>query len=418
MKFLKNIINDSKFVFFTGIIEKITFFLFLLVIARLNAPQEYGNFAIISAFYAVLVPFFDLGLRYYLQREATNKDNDFQLIINKVISLKVILFFIFLFISIIYLHLFVKLNLMLVISYGLLIYLLNFILTINQLFYGLKRYDITFYILFAVRLIFILFLTANLLYIKINKITIITTIFIIISSIQLFLLYFYLRKEKLQIILKIFDFRDYYKIIKNSYLLGISLVFVYIYDKIDVQIINFFLAKEQIAFYSIAYSFYKFPQIISTSILVPSFTNFSYDFNNKVINYKKIKYYFIILFAISLMVVAFYYFFSDFFIKFIYGEGYITSAIYLKSIAIGIIFYFFNNFTGVLLNSFKYEKFTAKSTLYAMFFNIFFNTFYIFLFKNIYGAIISSILTELFLFVFQLHKLLQVLKQQEHLCKT
>lgn len=419
MKRIKFTLKDSKYIFLSGIVEKVTFFLFFLTITRLNTPEEYGNFAIINSFFSMLIPFFDLGIKYHLQREASNSNDNLQDLVDVVISLKFVCFFIFILVGIIYLNIFSKLNIFYVISYGMLIYLLNLILSINQLLYGLKKYDVTFYSLFVVRFVLITFFILNIFLFKIGNLVFLNNIFMLITIFQLLLLYFPLSKQKIKLRIRFSSLNNYLKLVRESYLLGISLVFVYIYDKIDIQILNFYIPKQEIAFYSIAYSFFKLPQIIASSILTPAFTNFSRDYKDHKIDLHKIQETSILLLGIALSIILFYFLFANKFISIIYGTNYAISAYYLKIISIGIIFYFFNNFTGVFLNAYRYEKITVKSTIYALNINILFNIIYIISTKNIYGAIYSSILTELFILLYQLYKAYQIIKNvRMSLCTT
>jgi O-antigen/teichoic acid export membrane protein len=80
------------------------------------------------------------------------------------------------------------------------------------------------------------------------------------------ILYKYLREEKLNLQLR-FDYSVLKKILYSSVPIGIGIIFVLVYDRIDILIIERFLSFEAVAVYSIAYSLYKIPTIISGVIL-------------------------------------------------------------------------------------------------------------------------------------------------------
>ncbi|HOP49149.1 MAG TPA: oligosaccharide flippase family protein [Ignavibacteriales bacterium] len=401
VNFLKNF-KHSKYVFLIGIIDKITFFLFFLTIARLNTEADYGKFIIITVFFNIISPIFDLGFKYFLQREAASNNEVFSYYVNIIFSLKVLFFIIYLFLGVFYLFILLKLQLLVIVIFGSLLFILNFIQLFNQIYYGLNEYYYPFKIHFFIRFLIIVFCFINLFFIKYADIQFLISIFLFLSLLHILIITNNLKKFNIQISFKIFSFNEYFKIVQSSYLLGISLIFVLIYDKIDVQILYYFIDIKIIAFYSIAYSFYKFPQIFSNSILVPAYSNFCQDFSKKHFDWHKIKTTFFILIGLASFVLLFYQLTAYYIIKYIYGDKYLLSSIYLKILSIGIFFYFANNFTGVFLNSLRMEKITAKSTLYATILNILANLLLLFIFRSIYSAIISSIITELFIFVYQL----------------
>lgn len=411
MIFWKRILTQSSYIFFINIIEKITFFLFFITIARLNSPYDYGNFIIIGGFYTILNPFFDIGIRYYLQREAATENENLKIVVNNFFLFKILGFLLYQLIGIVYLINVVKVNLMIVISYGLLQYLLNFSSSLNQLFYGLNEYKRVFNLFFLIRLFFILFLVINLFGLQNGYIQNLLTFFLVVALLQLTGQFIILKNYNIYFDFNDLSFQKMHALIKNSYMLGISLVIVFIYDKIDIQILNIFISKEEIGFYSIAYSYYKFPQIFSSSVLLPAFSNLSAKFKNAIYDKKEIRNISLFLLLIAMGVIIFYLLFSDYFINFIYGEKYNDASRYLKILSVGIIFYFFNNFTGIILNSMHKEKIAAISITYVMTINITLNFILLAIYKSVYIAIFLSIFSEMFLFLYQFIKLNKEIKK-------
>ena len=83
-----------------------------------------------------------------------------------------------------------------------------------------------------------------------------------------------------------------------------------------------------------------------------------------------------------------------------FGEKYYQSAPILKLLIFSIPFLCLNNLTGVTLNSIRKEKLAFESAVIASLFNLLLNLALLNII-GLEGAIISTILTELLIFVIQ-----------------
>jgi len=100
---------------------------------------------------------------------------------------------------------------------------------------------------------------------------------------------------------------------------------------------------------------------------------------------------------------------SDFLIENTYGEKYVPSAEILRYLVLALPFLFLNNLTGVTLNSINKEKLAFFSTTTASVFNILLNLLLIKMI-GITGAVVSTIMTELLVFLMQLFFLVKAKK--------
>jgi O-antigen/teichoic acid export membrane protein len=197
------------------------------------------------------------------------------------------------------------------------------------------------------------------------------------------------------------------RIFASSVPLGLGVFFVVVYDRIDILLIQNIIGLESVSFYAVAYSFYKIPHIIGGVFLTPLYTDLSAEFESKnKIDYNKIKKLGLFLVIFCILSIAIYFFLSDILIEFVYGKKYLLSADILKLLVLALPFLFLNNLTGVTLNSIRKEKYAFLSTTSGSVFNIIMN---IFLLKiiGIAGAVVSTIMTELLVFLIQIFYLMK-----------
>jgi O-antigen/teichoic acid export membrane protein len=224
--------------------------------------------------------------------------------------------------------------------------------------------------------------------------------------IHLGILYKYLSEEKLNLQLR-FDYSVLKKILYSSVPIGIGLIFVLVYDRIDVLIIERFLSFEAVAVYSIAYSLYKVPTIISGVILTPVFTDLSksYSLNNKIEPHE-ILLVSLLLLIISVVAILFVNIFGETIILFFYSSKYSFSIPYLKYLVFALPGLFFNNLTGVISNSIRKEKIPMISNGFGALIHVTINVVLI-RFYGLWGAVAATIISEYFVFGLQFILLLK-----------
>ena len=220
------------------------------------------------------------------------------------------------------------------------------------------------------------------------------------------ILYKYLREEKLNLQLR-FDYTVLKKILYSSVPIGIGIIFVLVYDRIDILLIERFISFEAVAVYSIAYSLYKIPYIISGVILTPVFTDLSksYSLNDKI-DPHEILLVSLILLIISVAAILFVNIFGETIILFFYSTKYSFSIPYLKYLVFALPGLFFNNLTGVISNSIRKEKIPMISNGFGALINVVINIVLI-RFYGLWGAVAATIISEYFVFTLQFTLLLK-----------
>jgi O-antigen/teichoic acid export membrane protein len=394
--FIQKILVESQYVFYINLIEKIVFFIFFVILARELDKSTYGLIATVFAFCNLSGSLFDLGFGFYFQRESGS--NNIKSEMESAISFR--LFLLLLFAVVIYIYLFSNLLIdpIIISIIGLLVYLNGFNVILNSFLYGRKKYKKSFIGFLLSRIIFVVLLILFI-FLKIQSYLILSTLLISII-IHFFILLNLCSHEGLHLKLR-FNKASLLKVLKSSIPIGVGSVFVLMYDRLDVLIIERIISFEAVAVYSIAYSLYRVPQLISNVILTPVYTDLSRSFAvKKSIDPNNIMIVFIMLICISLFSVVFVNLFGEPIILFFYGNKYASSIPYLKYLVFALPGLFLNNLTGVISNSIRKEKIPMISTGIAALVNITANILLIRLY-GIWGAVAATILSEYFVFILQ-----------------
>jgi len=402
---LKHLFRRGQYILYTTLLDKSIFFIIFVILAHKYSVSEYGALTTVFVLGYILVSFFDLGLSSYFQRRtASNLSKSIEEFYS-AFTYRVISYFVILLITFLYNYWDSNRDLSLSVIIVSSVFVFNTSWFLIKIFYGLNEYALVFKRFIASRCILISS-TALLIFTDIS-LTIYSVAFFIAALIEFILLSVPLSK-KVGFSFKI-SFRGEIlkRIFSSSVPMGLGLFFVFVYDRIDILLIQNIIGLEWVGFYAVAYSFYKIPYIISGVFLTPLYTDLSAEFeSNKKINYDRIKKLGLFLVIFSIISICFIFFLSDFIIEIIYGEKYLLSAEILKMLVIALPFLFLNNLTGVTLNSIQKEKLVFYSITVAVVVNISLNIMLLNI-VGIMGAVIATILTESLVFMLQLNFLLK-----------
>ncbi|HED06707.1 MAG TPA: hypothetical protein ENI57_01165 [Ignavibacteria bacterium] len=95
--------KNSFYVLINSVVDRSVFFLFYIFLARAISKPDYGFIITIFAFTNILQAIFDLGLPFYIQREAASGINIKQKI-DSIIYIKIISLILFLSIPVLYFY--------------------------------------------------------------------------------------------------------------------------------------------------------------------------------------------------------------------------------------------------------------------------------------------------------------------------
>ncbi len=401
-KYLHETKSDSLYLFFNSVIDRGLFFLFYILLARRVDQTEYGLIISVFAFTNILQTIFDMGLPIYLQREIAAK-KEWQGDLNAAVILKLLTLIFFLPIPLIYFSSLSGVNSITVLTISLISFLWGISGTINAIFYGSDKFkESSKYILISrlfLALSFAVCLVAD------TPLLIILFTFILSAFIHIFLFFKFSRENK--------AFRIHFKtkletiltILKSSVPMGIGVIFVIIYDRADIIILQNLSGLNVVAVYSVAYSLFRALQIFGVIFLLPKYNVFSKSyFNFKIIKKRELKSLLSIIMGISLFIIFVVFLIGKDVIIIIYTSTYISSGNIFVALTLAIPGVFLNNLTGILLNSIRKEKIPAITTGFGAAFNIILNILLIGSI-GIWGAVTATILTEYLVFFAQLFAL-------------
>lgn len=402
--YLLRLLARGQYVFYTSLLEKSIYFIIFIFLARKYSTEEYGAFISVFVLGNILAALFELGFSNYFQRSAASDISKSAEDFNSVVTFRLITYLIILIISYLY-YASSPTDFKLVIIVITSIYIFNTSWVLIKIFYGINRYSLTFNIIIISR--FILIISSAILLNLDVSITLVSLSFLITSVSEFILLAIHLSRLKLfNFNLKI-DFKALRRIFLSSVPMGLGMFFVIVYDRMDVLLVQNIISNEAVSYYTVAYSIYKIPQLFIGIILTPLFNDLSNEFElSKKLNFRNLKYLGILLVLFSLISIVVFYLLTDVIIELIYGIKYLSSSYILKPIILALPFLFLNNLTGVILNSIRKEKLAFNSAVFAALFNIIFNIVLLNII-GLPGVIISTILTELLIFLIQLNYLLK-----------
>jgi O-antigen/teichoic acid export membrane protein len=285
-----------------------------------------------------------------------------------------------------------------------------FILTtnnmLNAVFFGWNAYQKSFSMLlisrsFLIASFFVLYvLQADLLWMM--------SAFLLSALIHFVYLIQELKRNNLRIGLGRFSVSELKRILISSLPMGLGMIFVWIYDRVDVLILRGFTDDTMVAYFAIAYSLYKAPQAFANFILTPLFSDLSNEFSQKkFISSTTISQRFTHLLFFILPILLILMIISGWLPSFIYGSRYAVASPYFLYLLIALPGLLFNNFSGTTLNAARQELVVAKTVAAGAALNILLNVYLIPTYA-VQGCVIATIITEYAVFLLQLYWIIKL----------
>ena len=394
----KDLFKSGKYFLLNSLIEKLVYFIFFALLARMMIPEFYGQIIAVNAFSNILSSFFEFGLGFYIQREAAISRDKTDRIVATSIIIKIIGFFIIIPTVIIYFHN-SSISILLILALSLINYLVSSFSIFTGMLFGMQKFNRVFMSLLKARLIFLSLIALT--------IVLSPRFEYLISALFISTVFYgyYIVKESFQFIkpglIKNIGLDDIFSLIKVAAPFGLGVMFVWIYDRVDVLFLEKFVGLKAVADYSVAYSVYKLPTILSGILLMPWYSKMSKEFSLK----KKIEITEIInvggiLIFIAIVFILCFVLGGGEIIGLIFGGRYETSAWILALLSIALPGLFLNNLTGVTLNSMRKESLATMAAGAGVSLNIVCNLFLVQKY-GIKGAIYSTIIAEYIVLILQ-----------------
>jgi O-antigen/teichoic acid export membrane protein len=403
-------LTESKYVFLLNITDNLFSFVIFLFLAREFSTYIYGEIITLLTLSTIFRVVFDLGLPHFIQRDVSlNKDNSSKLISN-VYALNILFIFVFLSLITGYKFLFLKpsIDIFLLLIIAVFIYI-GFINDINNKalsgFFDFKKQFFTFLISRVFTVIFFL-IGLYVIGFDLNSLLLVLVIGLILNFV---LTTYNLMDKGVAISFRFLDFGYIRSILKTTLPLGIAVIINFLYNKVDVMLIAWIRNYSDVAIYNIGYGIYKTSSLAYSFILVPAFSSVAALSMDKHAVKDIFNKYWKIISVICIAVGAVLFIISNPLISVLYGKSYADSSLILRILTFGILGMGLNNLTGVIINGLGAFKVVMYITLSALVLNVVLNLLFI---LN-YGIIASSIITvitEWYIFCFELYYVIKILK--------
>lgn len=389
MSFKHKFLKDGFFVVLSNLLEKGVFFLLFLLIARNYSVEEYGLMISAFALGNIVSSFFDFGFVFAFQRESAAGKPEFFERLPSALILRALCWVPYL-VVISSASIGDDSNYLLLLLLATAVYVYGINNDMNAILNGKQKYRRVFQLLLISRGILLAF-SAVFIYTRADLIPVMY-VFVISGIVHTVLLLNELR---------IFggpNNRFSAGHVKLMILAGapfnLSYILNWIYDKVDILLVEKFLNLQAVALYAAAYSVYKLPQSLANGLITPLYSEFSKEFGElgRVILRKNLPRIMGVV-ILSLAFITTFLLFSEQIIVSLYGEKFRDSAPLLQLLSIGIPFLLLNNVTGVLLNAIRREKAATFSVFIAGVFNIVINVILLPVI-GLKGAVYSTIITE------------------------
>lgn len=390
------LVKESKYLLFINVIEQFFFFLIFLVFARKYSVETYGELITLFTLANVFITLFNFGFPVFLQRSAAISNEKSSALLNRILSINLLVFFFYFIFTFSYYELFYNtISLKLFLVTVLPVYLYSNINILNSFLSGLSKYKKQFnsfinsrVVTISAFLIFALVLNSTLPYLLI--------IYSLGFLYHISLLIFNIKKITGKFLLP-FDFSGIPGIIKLSLPLGMAVIYNFLYDKIDILLISKFTDYSQVGYYNIGYGIYKASAIAFSFLLVSGLTRVSYLSRRNSAVKLFFRKYSSGLIIIGIIINIFLFFASEYIIKIIYTDKFTDSILILKIVSFAVVGLALNNLTGVTLNGLGLYRENMYVTFTGLILNIILNLIFIPLYGIIAAAVIS-IITEYFIF--------------------
>ncbi len=408
-KKLSGLLKDNKFVFLSNIIERLFFFLFFLIVANSFKPETYGQLVTIFSLSNILAIVFDLGLPFYIQREFSFKGKNKSEIFSAIVLICLFAAPLY-FVSGLVMRqiLYPDINLVLVSVILVMVYFFYLANIFSKSLSGLSQFKAQFIALSYSRLISMILIILCVLFLK-PGITMLLLLILAGAGLQLSLLKSAVNKCGVRFIFSKVNFMKLIGQVKVSLPLGLSVIFYFLYDKIDVLLISKFTGYKDVAFYGAGYGVYKAAAIMFSFLFTTGLTEISYlGRNRKAVSLFFRKYTFILLtISVPLSIVLFAA--SQLIIDLLYVPDLDYAGTVLKILSAAVPGAALCGLAGLVLNGLGMFKENMLMTLSGLLLNFILN----FIFIKKYGMISAAyitVITEYFLFAAYMIFVLKYLK--------
>ncbi len=396
----KNFLFKSfSWVTLANLITKPLWVLLFILAARILGSEQFGVYTYATSIVIIFSVLIDSGLDYYLIRELTQKGTYSSELFSNINAFRVlvfcIIFFIFLILRFTGIY---KTEELIFILLILIFQTITFLVTSLRSFVASQQDFKTFSLMLIFeKLMLIVFGTAILLISD----RLLYFLFVMMMANLSTLLYFYLKlKKKFELKIIRPNIKLISALLKKSYFLILLNIFISVYFRVDVLLLQFFIDNKRIigiygSIHRIIEMYLLFPTVVMSAAF-PIISKFYFSDKEKVLHFiEKLFKFFVIISLYIAFIIAFN---SNEINHILFGDDYSGGGTGLKIIIWTIIPLGLNFALGNMLVVVKKEKYSAVSVAFACIISFLANIYLIPKYSFL-GACISLVLTESIIFI-------------------
>lgn len=393
MTTIRKIAKNTGVLFAGQIISYVLGFIYVIYIARYLGAEGFGILTLALSFTGISVVLTDLGLNKLIVRDISRDESLIKKYLGNFLSMKIILAFFMLFVTILAINLFNYSNETTIVIY--LITISTIFTSFSQLFYSIFQiYQKMEYQAVGIIINSALILGGAFLG-KLYGLNVTELAFLYLFATIIVLVYNILACSLKFMIPKInFDFPFWKTAISNSIYFGLADIFIVIYFNIDSVMLSLIVGEAVVGWYNAAYRLIFVLTFIPSVLIIALFPLMSKHFESaketlKMEYGKSFKY----LFAISVILLVYGILFADQIILNIYGNGYLPAISALQVLICVIPIIFITTLFGNLLAAINRQRVVTLIAGANALLNVALNLILIPDYSFI-GASVATVLTE------------------------
>lgn len=387
----KNIFKNTGWLFLAEAMNKGTFFLITIIIARSFGSELFGQFNYAISFVIIFSVIADFGINNLIVREVARDKENIALLIGSSLIIKIflsILTILLIIVSTIFTHKSLEVNTM--------VYILSFYVIFNSyntfsksIYRAFEKMKFETFLKFVESITLLLYVSAVSIYVKDLKTLILG--FALASLITFLISVKWIKKFFTKFIFK-FNKKTILFILKETWPFALAGIFVTLYFNIDTVMVSWIKGDIETGLYSVAYNF------IFAASLIPALLNASFypilsrEYKNLFIIKKQIIKYLYLTIGLGVFLSGMLFLLSEFLIKIIYGNEYVNSVYSLRILALVLPFLFLFNYLGIIFSSINKQLVVTVVSFIGIILNIILNFYLINKFGQV-GAAMASLVT-------------------------
>lgn len=398
---LKKIIKNTTWLFLAEVINKGTFFIITIIIARNFGNELFGQFNFAISFVIIFSVIADFGINNLVIREVARDKYNAALLIGSGLIIKIFLSILTI-LSIIVSTMITNKSL----EVKTMIYILSFYVVFNSyntfsksIYRAFEKMKFETFLKLVESIALLSYVLIVSIYVKDLRMLILG--FALASLITFLISVKWIKKFFTQFIFK-FNRKTIVFILKEAWPFALASIFVTLYFNIDTVMVSLIKGDTETGLYSAAYNFIFAASLVPALLNASLYPILSREYKDLSIIKKYMTKYLYLTIGLGVFLSSVLLLLPEYLITIIYGDTYINSVYSLRILALILPFLFLFNYLGTIFSSINRQLVVTVVSFFGIFINITLNFYLINKFGQVGAAVASliAIIIMLILFIF------------------